>query len=124
MIDHNRTYKTFPCLSCGQERASGRWVRELSRANDVRAGFICLACDWGRPDIGSVVSREIARRAERMQAKKDRLVLLIAAGWGDVPGNRIPADVIRDAEAGKLPRRNAKKRGNDNWKVRMEESAA
>lgn len=55
--------------------------------------------------------------------KKDRLVLLIAAGWGDVPGNRIPADVIRDAEAGRLPRRNTKKRGNDNWKVRLEEVA-
>lgn len=33
------------------------------------------------------------------------LEILIAAGWGDTPQNRIPADVIADAEQGIEPRR-------------------
>ncbi len=54
----------------------------------------------------------------------DRLELLIAAGWGDVQQTRIPSDVMQAATDGWMPRRNAKKRGNDHWQVRINRESA
>lgn len=48
-----------------------------------------------------------------MNAGFNPLDLLIAAGWGDVPGRAIPSDVMEDAQRGKEPRPNPNARAND-----------
>lgn len=60
------------------------------------------------------------------QAKPDALTLLIHCGWGDLPQSQarktVPADVLADAEAGRMPRTNPKRSKADRWKfVELEE---
>lgn len=58
--------------------------------------------------------------------KPDALDLMIHQGWGDLPQSQarktVPADVLADAEAGRMPRLNPGRSKADRWKfVELEE---
>jgi len=84
---------------------------QLKRCPDCQRAYNTAQSKAWRSKHGNGPSTAIAPETPmKPLSPRDPLVLLILAGWGDLPQPKIPADVREAAEAGKMPRKHPWKR--------------